>query len=61
MTCELFLADPRVEAADLACGFAVFKLIAACRRALVAPALRGSDPRIRPAGPKMTQNLPLPA
>ena len=27
MTRELFSADPRVEPADLACGFALFKLI----------------------------------
>ena len=35
--------------------------IAACRRVLAMPAPRGSDPRIRPAGPKLMQNLPLPA
>ena len=63
MTRGLFLADPRVEPADLACGFAFFKLTAAYRRALIVmPASRGPDPRIRPAGPKIIEkNLPLPA
>ena len=51
-------SDPRVEPADLACRFAIFKLTAACRRVLVVPAPRGPDPRLRPAGPKMIQHLP---
>ena len=42
---------PRTEPADLACGFAFFKLTAACQRALVVPApagrTRGSDPWVR--------------
>ena len=56
MTRELFLGDSRVEHADLACGFAFFKHIAACRRVLVVPAPCGIPP-----GPKMIQNVPLPA
>ena len=48
----LFQGDPRVEPADLACEFAFFKLTAARRRAPVVPA---------GAGPKIIQNLPLPA
>ena len=51
----LFLADPRVELADLDCGFAFFNLTAASRRGLVVLA---PHPRIRPAAPKMIQNLP---
>ena len=48
MARALSLADPWVEPADLACGFAIFKLTVACRRVLVVPAPRGgSDPRAR--------------
>ena len=48
MTRGLFLADPGVEPTDLACGFASFKLTAACRTAIiVVPAPRGPDPRVQ--------------
>ena len=57
MTRGLFLADPRVE--RIRPADSPFKRTAACRRVLVVPATRGSDPRIRPAGPKMIQNLPF--
>ena len=60
MTRGLLLADPRVDHADLACGFAFSKLTAACQRALAAPVLCGPNPRIRTASPKMIPNLPLP-
>ena len=61
MTRGLFSADPRIEPTDLACGFSFCKRTAACRRVLIVlPAPREPDPRIRPAGPKLIQNLPLP-
>ena len=55
MTRELFAADPRVEPADLACGFAFFSnlYISACRWVLVVPAPRGSQ--------NYTTNLPFSA
>ena len=62
MTRGLFLADPRVEPADLVYGFAFFKLTAAGRKALiVVPAPRGPDPRIGSAGPKMVPGTKLAA
>ena len=74
MTRGLFLADPRVEPADLAylrihpCGFTLFKRTAACR----GPYCRAGAPRAGSTDstrgaendtqlPKMIQNLPLPA
>ena len=47
VTRGLFLADPRVEPADLAVGYAFFSVAGACRRTIVEPAPHGSDPRVR--------------
>ena len=46
MTRELFWADPRVKPADLAGGFALFKLTAE-RHIDAVQAPRGSGPRVR--------------
>ena len=59
---RVVLADLRIETADLACGLAFFKLIAACQRTfMVVPAPRELDPQVRPTRLKMIQNLPNPA
>ena len=54
----LFFADLWAESADLACGFAFFFKIYSC---LPEGPCRAGAPQAKPAGPKMIQNLPLPA
>ena len=61
MTRELFSADPLVKHADLARGSGPRIRLFQTTRTAAEGHCRADAPRVRPAGPYIIQNLPLPA